>query len=114
MCKYVNYLPNDFVCPSGIIAQALDGVTDVGIPATVSNGLISLVDSAMLPSYLDRFPVVETFNFCEDLLISFYEVSELVQQTRPLKARNVFPPCSIESIASSGDGNIDVFRGSLT
>lgn len=68
----------------------------------------------MLPGYLDWFSVVETLDFCEDLLISFDKVSELVQQARPLKTRDIFAPGSVESGAGGRDSDIDVFLGPLS
>lgn len=113
-CKSKDHLPNNFVCPSSIIAQALDTVTNIEVPTKPCQSLTSLRGPALLPGYLDWFSVVETLDFCEDLLISFDEVSELVQQARPLETRDVFAPGSVESIAGSGDSDVDVFLRPLS
>lgn len=80
----------------------------------MSKSFTSIIEPALLPGHLDWLPVVETLDFCEDLLISLDEISELVQQARPLKTRDIFPPCSVESLASGRDSDIDVFLGPLS
>lgn len=80
----------------------------------MSKRFTSLTKPASLPGYFDWFPVVQTLDFCEDLLISFDEVSKLAEQARAFKASNVFPPGGVESVAGGCNSDIDVFLGPLS
>lgn len=75
---------------------------------------ISLKKTALLPGYFEWFSVVQSLDLCEDLLVSFDEVSKFVKEAGAFKSGDVFPPGSVERLAGGCNSDIDVLLGSLS
>lgn len=73
-----------------------------------------LIKPKLLPGHFDRFPVVQTLDLCKDVLVSFDEVSELVQQARAFESCDIFSPGSAECAAGGCNGDVDVLLGPLS
>lgn len=74
------YFAYDFICPSSIIAQALNAITDIRVSRRKSDMSHAIdVHLHLLPGNLDGLSIIEALNLCKDLLVSFDEISKLVQ-----------------------------------
>ena len=89
-------LAKDLVSPAGVVANALDGVGDVGALGPV-----------------EGLAIVEGLEGGELVDILLHEVGELVHEARAVVAGGVEAPCGGEGLVGSFDGEVDILGRAL-
>jgi len=63
-----------------------------------------------MPCDFHWLAIIQRLDFREHILISLDKICELIEEFGPFETSYIFPPCGVESIASSRDGYVNVLR----
>ena len=63
------------------------------------------------PSNLYGLAIVQTFQLGKSLLISLHEISQLIDESGTLEARDIFPPGFAEGLPRSRNCDVDISLG---